>query len=201
LRLLAILFCAGFVVVLSSGCGKKEEAPLAGSAPLQPSATPTESTLPPSPGIPVPEMAVVTEVAPKAVATVMDQTTTQVQGLIDQTKALLSEKKYQDALGAAQRLASLKLNPEQQTLVEGLKVELGNMGGSIDNGFANLKEVVAKKDYAGGMTLLKELTSYQLTPEQKKVVDGLRLELQKLASSQPADEGKQALSGLLERKP
>jgi hypothetical protein len=40
-----------------------------------------------------------------------------------------------------------------------------------------------------------------LTPEQKKVVDGLKLELQRLAGSQAADEGKQALGGLLERKP
>jgi len=131
----------------------------------------------------------------------VDQTTTQAQGLIDQAKVLLSEKRYQDALGAVQKLAGLKLKPEQQTLVEGVKSELGKMGGSIDQGLANLKEVVAKKDYAGGMTLVKDLASYQLTPEQKKVVDGLKLELQKLAGSQAADEGKQALGGLLERKP
>ena len=201
MKTITILFCAGFLAATSSGCGKKEEAPPAVSrSPQSPSAAKSESTPSPSPSA-ASEVKAATEAAPKAVETVVNQATTQAQGLIGQTKALLSEKKYQDALGAVQKLAGLKLNLEQQTLVEGLKVELGTMSGSIEKGIANLKEVAAKKDGTGGMTLVKELASYQLTPEQKKVVDGLKLELQKLAGSQTAEEGKKALGGLLERKP
>jgi hypothetical protein len=201
-KTITILFCAGFLAATSSGCGKKEEAPPAVSrSPQSPSAAKSGSTPSPSPSNPASEVKAAVGTAPKAVEPVVNQATTQAQGLIDQTQALLSEKKYQDALGAVQKLAGLKLNPEQQTLVEGLKTELGRMSGSIEKGIANLKEVAARKDYTGGMTLTKELASYQLTPEQKKVVDGLKLELQKLAGSQAAEEGRKALGGLLERKP
>ena len=197
MKTITLLFCAGFVAATVSGCGRNEEP----TPPVQTPAAKPEPAPTPTPSKAVSEVKMALESAPKAVEAVVDQAATQAQGLIDQTKALLSEKKYQDALGAVQKLASLKLSPEQQTLVAGLKTELGKMGGSIEKGIASLKEVAANKDYAGGMTLAKELASYQLTPDQKKVVDGLKLELQKLAGSQATEEGKKALGGVLDPKP
>jgi hypothetical protein len=198
MKIIALLCGAALVVAAVSGCGRNEES----TPPAQPTpAARTEPAPTSAPGGVLSEAKTALESAPKAVEAAVDQAVTQAQGLIDQTKALLSEKKYQDALGGVQKLASLKLSPEQQTLVGGLKTELTKMGGAIEKGIAGLKEVVAKKDYAGGMTLLKDLANYQLTPEQKKVVDGLKLELQKLTGSPAAEEGKKAVSGLLEPKP
>jgi hypothetical protein len=198
MRTFTILLGAGFLAVATCGCGKKEEAP----APVQPTpAARSESTPTPAPTNPVSEVKAAVETPAKAAETVVDQASPEAQGLIDQAKTLLSGKKYQDALGAVQKLAGLKLSPEQQTLAAGLKTELGAMGSSIEKGIASLKDVAARKDYAGGMTLVKELAGYQLTPEQKTVVDGLKVELQKLAGKQAAEEGKSALGGLLQPKP
>jgi hypothetical protein len=192
----------------TSGCGRKEEAPPPASPPAAPRPAAVPATpAPPAPSAPASEVKSATNAAAKAVdtavqaaATLSPEETARAQGLIDKAKALLGEKKYQDALAAVGQLATSKLTPEQQTLVGGLKTELGKMSGSIDKGIANLKDVVAKKDYAGGMTLVKDLAGYQLTPEQSKVVDGLKLELQKLAGNQAAQEGQKALDGLLNHK-
>jgi hypothetical protein len=208
MRIITCLFCAGFLAT-AVGCGKKEEAPPAPTPPVASRPAPPPATPPPpAPSAPATEVKAATNPTAKAVdtaaqvaAAISPEETAKAQGLIDQAKALLSEKKYQDALAAVGQLATSKLTPEQQTLVSGLKTELGAMSGSIEKGIASLKDVVAKKDYAGGMTLVKDLASYQLTPEQSKVVDGLKLELQKLAGSQAAQEGKKALGGLLDGKP
>ena len=203
------LFCAGVLAAVVSGCGPKTEAPPPATPPAPPRPVAAPATPPsPPPATPAAEVKAAAEAATPAVETaakvaetISPQETAEAQGLIDKAKALLSEKKYQDALATVGNLATSKLTPEQQTLVGGLKTELSQMKGSIDKGIGNLKDVVAKKDYARGMTLVKDLAGYQLTPEQSKVVDGLKLELQKLAGSQAVKEGKEALSGLLPSKP
>ncbi len=205
LRGLSALFCAGCLLAATSGCGQKEPTPPPATGARQPPASaPTTSAPAPAPGTPAPEVKAVTETVVKAVdaaETAAAQASAQAQTLIDQAKALLSEKKYQDAVGAAQQLVGLKLSPDQQTLAAGLKTELAKMKGSIEGGLTNLQGIVARKDYAGGVALAKDLASYQLTPDQQKVLDGLKVELQKLAGSQATDQAKQAVGGLLDRKP
>ncbi|MDB6110340.1 MAG: hypothetical protein JWR69_2090 [Pedosphaera sp.] len=48
----------------------------------------------------------------------------QAQGLIDQTKTLVSQSNYQGAVDTLKKLSSMKLTPEQQTMVNDLKAQV-----------------------------------------------------------------------------
>jgi hypothetical protein len=196
------LAVAGFVSAWVVGCGPKE-AP----TPAAPTPTPPASTSAPAPAAvtavkqtvdaTVAEVKKVADSTEQAVQKAVDETAVKAQALIDGARAMVSEKKYSDALGAMEKLASLKLNPEQQTLVQGLKQEVTKLGGDIDHGIASLKTVVSQKDYSQGLNLVKQLASYQLTPDQQKVVDGLKAELEKAMGTKAADEAKKALGNVL----
>jgi hypothetical protein len=63
------------------------------------------------------------------------------------------------------------------------------------------KALIAKKDYAAALNLLKELSAQKLTPEQQKLVSDLQATAQKEAASsavnQAGAEAGKAVGGLL----
>lgn len=62
---------------------------------------------------------------------------------------------------------------------------------------AKVKDQIAKKDYAGAMSTLNELSAMKLTPDQQSLVDGLNAQVQKaMAGAATSDLGKSA-GGLL----
>ena len=115
-----ITLCAALAAV--SGCGKQESPPPAAETSKTTEAVPSEATK-------------AVDTSTTAAKQVTDQATTQAtaqvnvgeqqaQGLIDRAKNLVADKKYQDALASLNQLATTKLTPDQQKLVDDLKAQI-----------------------------------------------------------------------------
>ena len=84
--------------------------------------------------------------ATRQVESLTASASSKAQGYIDKARALVNEKKYQDALASLKELGNVSLSPEQQKVVDDLKKAIQNALGTsaATNGATTIQGLLNK---------------------------------------------------------
>ncbi len=164
------------IIALAVGCGKKEES----SA----SATPSEA----------PRADVMTNAAAKPVADVLKS------NVIAQADSATASAA---ALSNAAQSAEAKKTAEAAKLAEAASNQLAQANAQATekaNGLIDtIKKLIGESKYQDALKALADLTALKLTPDQQKIVDGLREQINKGLAQQATGGATKALDGLLKK--
>lgn len=127
------------------------------------------------------------------------QASEKAQALLEQAKGLIEEKKLQQAGGVLDQLAGMTLDEGQQETLTGLQQEVAKLVVEVEKGLGDLQGMVAEKKYSEATALVSQLASYEFSPEQQKLYDDLKTQVQKLVESEAAQGASQAVQNLLGR--
>ena len=137
----------------------------------------------PSSTPPSPTAASGTTDVPKAMGTAAAQATQAVASVKQ-----AADKAVTDTKQAAQQVAGEAQKTAAAGAAEATKL--------ADTAIAKAKVLMGEKKYQEALTALQQAAALQLTPDQKKTLDGLMAEVQKLLATDPT----KAVGGLLEPK-
>jgi len=214
MKQLLYTFC---VALLLTSCSREPAAPAEGGTASEPATPPKTAVAPTTTPDAAPSKSAAqstqeavqkaAEGAQQAVAKVeesahqaqakAEEATAKAQVLLDQAKGYLGDKRVQDAKGILDQLAGMSLSADQQQLLAGLKQEFQKAWDEVEQGLGQLQTLVADQKYSEASSLVTQLASFQLSPDQQNLFDNLKAELQKALGGDAAEQGGKALQGLL----
>jgi trans-2-enoyl-CoA reductase len=90
---------------------------------------------------------------------------------------------------------------EQARLLERLDaIKPMIVSGEAQDLIDRIKTLIAEKKYQGAMAAVNEAARLRLTPDQQKLVDELKQQVEKAMTGQAASEGAKAAGDLLKKK-
>ncbi len=199
------------VGVLAVGCDSKQAtAPTPDSKPAemaQPAAAPAPAAVQPAAAEAAkPTAPAVAQSLANSGATVGDLVKSQAQALLDQAQKLAGNNQFADAGKVLQQLTGMTLTPEQQRIVSQLQPLVEKalaseaVRGQAQALIEQAQKLVSGSKFEEASKILKQIASYNLSPDQQKIVSDLKAVVEKAVAAKVTAEGVKAVGDLFKKK-